>query len=58
MKDVLPESPAALAGIKTGDRLLTLDGRWTDTVADCYIAAGHVHLRHPWQRRFPDPAKK
>ena len=25
-----------------GDRLLTLDGRWTDSVADCYTAAGQV----------------
>ena len=47
VKVVLPESPAAIAGIKAGDRLLTLDGRWTDTVADCYIAAGHMHLGQP-----------
>jgi len=39
VKDVLADSPAAAAGFKTGDRLLTLDGRWTDTVADCYLAA-------------------
>ncbi len=35
-------SPAAAAGIKVGDRLLTLDGRWTDTLVDLYTAAGHV----------------
>jgi len=44
VKDVLPDSPAAAAGFKAGDRLLTLDGRWTDTVADCYIAAGQIRL--------------
>lgn len=44
VKEVLPDSPAAAAGFKTGDRLLTLDGRWTDTVNDCYFAAGHIRL--------------
>ncbi len=39
VKEVLSDSPAALAGIKAGDRLLTLDNRWTDSVTDCYIAA-------------------
>ncbi|HEX4589891.1 MAG TPA: aspartyl protease family protein [Gemmataceae bacterium] len=33
---------AAKAGIRAGDRLLTLDGRWTDTVADCYQAAKEI----------------
>jgi hypothetical protein len=37
---VLAESPAAKAGLQAGDRLLTIDGRWTDSVADCYAAAG------------------
>ena len=44
IKEVLPDSPAFAAGFKTGDRLLTLDGRWTDTVNDCYIAAGQIRL--------------
>jgi len=40
--EVLEGSPAAKAGLKSGDRLLTLDGRWTDTVNDCFDAAGFV----------------
>ncbi|MBL8800200.1 MAG: aspartyl protease family protein [Planctomycetia bacterium] len=35
-------SAAAEAGLKTGDRLLTLDGRWTDSVLDCYVATAVV----------------
>jgi predicted metalloprotease with PDZ domain len=35
---VMPGSPADEAGFKVGDRLLTLDGRWTDSVEDCYAA--------------------
>lgn len=42
IKDVLPNSAAAQAGLHGGDRLLTLDGRWTDSVNDCYFAAGKV----------------
>ena len=33
--------------LRAGDRLLTLDGRWTDTVADCYAAAGHARAGAP-----------
>lgn len=40
--EVLAGSPAAKAGLQVGDRLLTLDGRWTDSVPDCYEAAGYV----------------
>jgi hypothetical protein len=40
--DVLADGPAAKAGLKVGDRLLTFDNRWTDTVADCYLAASHA----------------
>jgi hypothetical protein len=42
IREVLPGSAAATAGLKAGDRLLTLDSRWTDSVADAYLAAGHV----------------
>ncbi len=42
IKEVMPGSAAAGAGMKAGDRLLTLDGRWTDSVADLYTAAGFV----------------
>lgn len=39
VKAVFADSPAAKAGFKEGDRLLTLNHRWTDTVADCFAAA-------------------
>ena len=39
---VLAGSPVAEAGLKEGDRLLTLNGRWTDSVADTFTAAGFV----------------
>jgi hypothetical protein len=42
LAEVLPGSAAAAAGLKAGDRLLTLDGRWTDNLTDLYTAAGYV----------------
>ncbi len=36
--EVLAESPAEAGGLKIGDRLLTLDGRWTDSVGDTVLA--------------------
>jgi hypothetical protein len=42
LKSVLPGGPADRAGLKAGDRLLTLDGRWTDSLPDLYHAAGAV----------------
>jgi len=42
VESVRPGTPAAKAGLQPGDRLLTLDGIWTDSIADCYHAAGTV----------------
>jgi hypothetical protein len=47
VQEVMPGSAAAAAGLKAGDRLLVLDGRWTDSVADCYAAASHVQPGTP-----------
>jgi hypothetical protein len=40
--EVRAGTPAEKGGLKAGDRLLTLDGRWTDSVADCHAAAVSV----------------
>jgi hypothetical protein len=39
---VYAESAAAAAGLQVGDRLLALDGRWTDSVLDAFEAARHT----------------
>ena len=39
---VLPGSAAATGGLKSGDRLLSIDGRWTESVVDCYRAAASI----------------
>ena len=44
---VLAKSPAAAGGLKVGDRLLTLDGRWTDTVGDTFQAANSAKAGKP-----------
>jgi hypothetical protein len=41
---VFDGSTAAVAGLKPGDRLLVLDGTWTDSLHDCYRAAGKVKV--------------
>ena len=35
-------SPAAMGGLKVGDILMTLDGRWATSIADVYSAAADV----------------
>ncbi len=42
VKQVFEDSPAAKAGLKLGDRILTIDGRWTDTLADTIIAVSRA----------------
>ena len=44
---VFVDSPAAKAGFKEGDRLLTLDNRWTDSPIDCYAAASRLTPGRP-----------
>jgi membrane-associated protease RseP (regulator of RpoE activity) len=39
IKTVRPGSPAEVAGLKVGDVLTTLDGRWTTSTSDAYAAA-------------------
>ncbi|MDB5308306.1 MAG: serine endoprotease [Gemmataceae bacterium] len=39
VKDVHAGGPAATAGLKAGDRVLTIDGRWTDNISDTFLAA-------------------
>lgn len=39
VRQVLAGSPAEKAGLKVGDRLLTLDDRWTDSLVDLFRAS-------------------
>lgn len=39
---VRPETPAARAGLRNGDVITSIDGRWTASVADAYAAAATV----------------
>ncbi len=47
IKTVRPGSPAEQAGLKAGDVLTTLDGRWTSNTADAYLAANDVPPGQP-----------
>ncbi len=47
VKAVLTGGAAAAAGIKTGDRILTIDGRWTDTIPDAFTAASFAKPGKP-----------
>jgi len=40
--EILAGSAAAEAGLKAGDRMLTVDGRWTDSLVDAFQAAEKV----------------
>lgn len=42
VKAVYAHTPAAQGGLKAKDRILTIDGRWTDTIADAYLATSLV----------------
>jgi membrane-associated protease RseP (regulator of RpoE activity) len=44
---VLEGSPAAAGGLKCGDVLTSLDGRWTTSVADTYAAAAGTTAGRP-----------
>jgi PDZ domain/Aspartyl protease len=43
---VLDGSPADMAGLKSGDLLCTVDGRWITSIEDVYHAAGKVKPSH------------
>jgi membrane-associated protease RseP (regulator of RpoE activity) len=47
IKKVLEDSPAARAGLKEGDVLTTIDGRWTTSIADVHAAAAAVEPGKP-----------
>jgi S1-C subfamily serine protease len=47
VKAVASGGAAAEAGLKAGDRILTIDGRWTDTLGDAYTAASFAKPGKP-----------
>lgn len=47
LEHVYADSPAAKAGMKSGDRLLTVDDRWTDSVPDLFLALSRAEVNAP-----------
>jgi hypothetical protein len=47
IRAVHPGSPAAVAGIRPGDTLVSIDGRWTTSVADAYAAVQNIKSGQP-----------
>lgn len=47
VRQVFPNTAAAAAGLLAGDRLLTIDGRWTDSADDAVRAAADVPADMP-----------
>ena len=50
--DVASGSPAEDAGLKPGDLLTALDGRWTTSVADAYLAAATLAPGRPIEAKI------
>ena len=42
VRKVYENSPASQAGLQPDDRIITIDGRWTDTLGDTYLATSLV----------------
>ena len=42
VSEVYEGTPAAKAGLKIGDRVLTIDGRWADSLGDAHVAVSLV----------------
>lgn len=42
IRTVAPSSPAALGGLKSGDILTALDGRWTTSISDTFAATSTI----------------
>ena len=47
VKTVMTGMASEIGGLKVGDRLLTVDGRWTDSVADAYAATSYAKPGKP-----------